>query len=117
MLPREAREGAKSFPCGREQAVPASKAEPIELSAEHEATLRELVRAHSTPQKLAERARIVLLASDGLGVGEIAERLGIWRKTVGQHCFGSSLVSVGAVYVLPFRYEVRILLIFLKKCP
>jgi transposase len=64
--------------------VPASKAEPIELSAEHEATLRELVRAHSTPQKLAERARIVLLASDGLGVGEIAERLGIWRKTVGQ---------------------------------
>jgi len=63
--------------------VPASKAEPIELSAEHEATLRELVRAHSTPQKLAERARIVLLASEGLGVGEIAQRLGIWRKTAG----------------------------------
>jgi non-homologous end joining protein Ku len=34
----------------------------------------------------------------------------------GKHCFGSFLVSVGAVCVLPFRYEIRILLIFLKKC-
>src|SRR4051812_11771691 len=33
------------------------------------------------------------------------------------HCFGSFLVSVGVVCVLPFRYETRILLIFLKKCP
>ena len=33
------------------------------------------------------------------------------------HCLGSFLVSVGAVCVLPFRYETRILLISLKKCP
>jgi transposase len=53
------------------------------VSPEHEQTLRALIRAHSTPQKLAERARIVLLASEGLGISEIAQRLGIWRKTAG----------------------------------
>jgi len=63
--------------------MPACKTPPIELSAEQEGALHDLVRAHSTPQKLAERARIVLLASAGLGVSEIAQRLGIWRKTAG----------------------------------
>src|SRR4051794_25192326 len=32
------------------------------------------------------------------------------------HCFGSFFVSVDAVCVFHFRYEIRILLIFLKKC-
>jgi putative transposase len=63
--------------------VPAHKASPVQLSAEHERKLNELVRAHSTPQKLAERARIVLLAAAGVGIGETAEQLGIWRKTAG----------------------------------
>src|ERR1700686_3015308 len=63
--------------------MPAHKAAPIELSPEHERDLSALVRAHSTPQKLAERARIVLLAASGLGVDETAQRLGIWRKTAG----------------------------------
>ena len=63
--------------------MPAHKASPIELSSEHERDLNALVRAHSTPQKLAERARIVLLAATGLGVDETAQRLGIWRKTAG----------------------------------
>jgi putative transposase len=57
--------------------MPAHKASPIELSSEHERDLTALVRAHSTPQKLAERARIVLLAATGLGVDETARRLGI----------------------------------------
>jgi putative transposase len=61
--------------------MPARKAQPIELSAEHEGELKALVRAHSTPQKLAERARIVLLAASDLGVEETARELGIWRKT------------------------------------
>ena len=39
----------------------------IQLSPEHERELNALVRAHSTPQKLAERARIILLAASGLG--------------------------------------------------
>jgi putative transposase len=61
--------------------MPAHKAFPIELSPEHERELNALVRAHSTPQKLAERARIILLAASGLGVEETANILGIWRKT------------------------------------
>ena len=61
--------------------MPAHKALPIELSPEQERELNALVRAHSTPQKLAERARIILLAATGLGVGETALELGIWRKT------------------------------------
>src|SRR6202051_5121298 len=63
--------------------MPAHKAAPIELSPDHERDLSALVRAHSTPQKLAERARIVLLAASGLGVDETAQRLGVWRKTAG----------------------------------
>ena len=61
--------------------MPAQKAPALQLSTEHERELNELVRAHSTPQKLAERARIILLASAGLGVEEIGRQLGIWRKT------------------------------------
>jgi putative transposase len=61
--------------------MPAHKAAPIELSSDHERDLNALVRAPSTPQKLPERARIVLLAATGLGEDETARRLGIWRKT------------------------------------
>jgi putative transposase len=63
--------------------VPAHKPSSLQLSAEHERELTDLVRAHSTPQKLAERARIVLLAAAGLGIEETAQQLGIWRKTAG----------------------------------
>jgi len=63
--------------------MPAHKALPIELSSAHERELTALVRAHSTLQKLAERARIILLAASGPGVDETARQLGIWRKTVG----------------------------------
>ena len=63
--------------------MPAAKAPPIELSPDHDRQLKALVRAHSTPQKLADRARIILLASEGWGVCETAEELGIWRKTAG----------------------------------
>jgi hypothetical protein len=45
----------------------------VQLSAEHERELHNLVRAHSTPQKLAERARIILLAAAGVGITETAK--------------------------------------------
>lgn len=61
--------------------MPAHKASPLQLSAEHEQQLNDLVQAYSTPQRLAERARIVLLAAAGPGIGETARQLGIWRKT------------------------------------
>lgn len=56
-------------------------AAPLELATQQRQELNILDRAHSTPQKLAERARIVLLAADGVSVSETAQQLGIWRKT------------------------------------
>src|ERR1700675_3401083 len=66
---------------GEEDLLAAHKAPPVRLSSEHERELNVLVRAHSMPQKLAERARIILLAANGLGVDETARALGVWRKT------------------------------------
>ena len=57
------------------------RALPIELSSEHERELTAPTRVHSTPRRLAERARIIQLAAKGLGVEETAGQLGIWRKT------------------------------------
>lgn len=56
----------------------------IELSPEERSELERLERCSSTPQGLARRARMILMAGDGEGVGETAERLGVWRKTVSQ---------------------------------
>jgi putative transposase len=53
----------------------------LELTTEQHRELTALTRAHSTPQKLAERARIVLLAAGGVSVTETARQLDIWRKT------------------------------------
>jgi putative transposase len=61
--------------------MPAHKASAIELSGPHEHELNGLARAHSTPRKLAERARIILLAASGLEIEETADELGIWRET------------------------------------
>ena len=57
-------------------------AAPIPLSADDKAQLEHLVPVRSTPQQLALRARIILLAHAGLGVTAAAHQLGVWRKTV-----------------------------------
>src|SRR4051794_37523639 len=44
--------------------------------------LERLTRASSVRAGLAQRARIVLLAADGVGNSEIAERVGVARQTV-----------------------------------
>jgi putative transposase len=62
--------------------MPLMTATPIVVSAEERTQLEFLVRAHSTPQQLAMRGRVVLLAADNVGVREAARRLGIWPKTV-----------------------------------
>ncbi|MCP4306636.1 MAG: helix-turn-helix domain-containing protein [bacterium] len=56
----------------------------IDLSPEERKALERLVRCASTPQALARRARMILLADDGVGVCETASLLGVWRKTVSQ---------------------------------
>lgn len=58
------------------------RAGKIILSEQERGELESLVRTHSMAQHLVLRARIILLAADGLSVIETAERLGVWRKTV-----------------------------------
>jgi putative transposase len=62
--------------------MPRLSAEPIVLAAAHEQVLVRFVRAHTTPRKVAVRARINLLTTAGIGVGETARQLGIWPKIV-----------------------------------
>ena len=60
----------------------ARRSGPIVLSSAERSELERLIRSHSTPQHLARRARMIVMAADGIGVGETAERLGVWRKGV-----------------------------------
>jgi transposase len=55
---------------------------PITLGAEERIELERLIRSHSTAQHLARRARMIVLAAEGVGVGETAKQLGVWRKGV-----------------------------------
>jgi len=48
--------------------------------------LKRLERKRKNPKWLVERVSIVMLASRGLGMSEIAEKLGINRKTVRRWC-------------------------------
>jgi len=65
-----------------ETPMPQLSAEPIVMTPAQEQGLTRLVRAHTTPQKLAERAQLILLAAAGTGVRETARQLGVWPKTV-----------------------------------
>lgn len=56
----------------------------IDLSPKERDGLEQLRRCASTPQALARRVRMILMAGDGAGLEETAERLGVWRKTVSQ---------------------------------
>lgn len=54
----------------------------IVLTPEQQQILKQLVKAHLTPQQLADRARIILVAGEGYNIGDSAKQLGVWRKTV-----------------------------------
>lgn len=56
----------------------------VELAPDERAALESLVRRVSAPQRDVLRARIVLLAAEGLGSRAIAERLSIDEDTVGK---------------------------------
>jgi len=60
------------------------KAVSIDLMATERAELEALVRRHGTAQGLALRARIVLLAAEGLTNSAIAEALRIAQHTAGK---------------------------------
>ena len=57
-------------------------APPLLLRVGDHEELTRLVRASSVRAGMAQRARIVLLASEGLRNAEIAERVGVSRPTV-----------------------------------
>ena len=54
----------------------------VELSSRDRAELESWVRSPSIRAGLAQRARIVLLAGDGLGTSDIVERVGVSKPTV-----------------------------------
>lgn len=56
----------------------------IELNSEDRAELERLIRASSTPQQIALRARMILHCAEGLPIFRVAELVGVWRKTVSQ---------------------------------
>ena len=60
------------------------RAVAIVLDDDENRALTALVRKHGAPQAIAERARIVLAAADGLRNKEIAETLGVCTHTVGR---------------------------------
>lgn len=59
-----------------------SAAEPLLISEQDGLLLQELVRSPSTPQGIAQRARIILLAGEGMANLAIARKLTIGRPTV-----------------------------------
>lgn len=54
----------------------------LEVSEQHREALEAIVRKRTSPQQQVLRARIILLASEGVGVHETMRRLGIARTTV-----------------------------------
>src|SRR5512133_2207339 len=57
---------------------------PLTISDAERAELQRRVRAHTTPQRAAQRARVVLLAADGLPNRQIAPMVGMNEHTVAQ---------------------------------
>lgn len=56
---------------------------PLTLTDSEREELVSMTRSRSMPQSLASRARVVLLAADGMSNTEIAERMGLSKPTVG----------------------------------
>lgn len=66
--------------------MPVPFARPVSLTAEEQTRLEALVRAHSTPQALALRGRLILrsAAPDHPSHGPVATELACARPTVGR---------------------------------
>jgi DNA-binding NarL/FixJ family response regulator len=64
-----------------QRSVKGPKPRPIELTEDERATLTTLARRPKTALAMAQRARIVLAAADGLGNTEIARRFGVGVST------------------------------------
>jgi transposase len=58
------------------------RANTLTLATDERQGLESLVRRHSTPQRVATRARIVLAAAAGLPLVQIARQVGLSRESV-----------------------------------
>jgi len=54
----------------------------VAVASEERAELERLVRAHTTPQQVALRARIILVAAEGLTNVRVGQRVGVSREAV-----------------------------------
>ena len=70
------------FICPQLFAMARCTAAPVHVSTRHRHRLETIVRQHHAPQSLVLRARIILMASDGVGVRETARELDLGRATV-----------------------------------
>src|ERR671935_1680488 len=62
--------------------MPWSRARTVSLSDRQRRVLERLIRASTTPQAVALRARVVRAAAAGTRPRQIAQRLGLTRTTV-----------------------------------
>lgn len=62
--------------------MPLQPAHQLTLSASERKALQALMRAHTTPQQIALRAQIILLADEGVGVRATMRRLSTWDNIV-----------------------------------
>ena len=62
--------------------MPSPTPPPVDLTPAEQEGLDALVRRHTAPQQVATRARIVLLAAEGLNNSQIARHLGLDVDTV-----------------------------------
>ncbi len=65
-----------------EERMPSPTPPPVDLTPAEQEGLDALVRRHTAPQQVATRARIVLLAAEGLNNSQIARHLGLDVDTV-----------------------------------
>jgi transposase len=54
----------------------------LQISLEQRRTLEAWIHAHNTPQSIVRRAKIVLLATDGMSNARVARDVGVSRPTV-----------------------------------
>jgi FixJ family two-component response regulator len=62
--------------------MPNHPAAPLRIDEAEREALRALVRAGTTEQRTAMRARVILAAADGVANGRIAADLGVHKMTV-----------------------------------
>lgn len=74
---------------------------PVSLTEEQRAQLQALAPSRSLPHSLVRRARIVLLADQGLANSSIATQLGVSNPTVTQWCRRFNNAGIEGLYDMP----------------